>query len=211
MANNKLTTKQKIKNFFKRNSYTLVVAGSAVIIALSLVLTAVMRSRINEQVVEETNTNIEQVSPKEEVEASSTAPVVFVYPVKNYTMGNTYTDTDMVYNSTLNEYTTHQGIDFIVAEGSEVVAVYTGTVESISYDTLNGTKIVIDHGNGLKTSYGSLSSEIVISEGEKVESGQVIGYASTSATGEAGLGAHLHFEASENGTIINPMKYLGEK
>jgi len=212
MINNKPTTRQKIKAFLKRNSYALVVAGSAIVLAVALAVTAVTSARFNNaKKNEENNTNIEEVLPNEEAQASSTAPVVFTYPVKDYTLGNTYTDSGMVYNETLNEYTTHLGIDFIVAEGADVMASLGGTVESIKYDTLTGTTIVIDHGNGLKTSYMSLASEVSVAEGEQVSTGQVIGKASNSAGNESSLGAHVHFEASENGTTIDPMTYLGEK
>ena len=210
MVKNKLTKRQRIKEFLKRNSYALVVAGCTLVVSLSLVLTAIARKNFNEE-LKESDPPTEDVAPNEEVEASSTAPVVFVYPVKDYTMGNTFTDSEMVYNSTLNEYTTHQGIDFIVKDGAEVMACYTGVVEAVSYDSLTGTSVVIDHGNGLKTSYGSLNSNVSVAVGDKVETGQVIGYASNSAGGESGLGAHVHLEASENGNTINPMKYLGEK
>ena len=143
--------------------------------------------------------------------ASSTAPVVFTYPVTNYTLGRSYSDTKLVYNETLKEYTTHLGIDFIVPDGSSVVASYGGTVESISYDSLTGTTIVLDHGDGLKTSYMSLSSDVAVKEGQAVKTGEVIGKASSSATGEQSLGAHLHFEAMQDGEYINPLTYLGEK
>ena len=210
MVKNKITTRQKIKAFLKRNSYALVVAGCTLVVSLSLVLTAIARKNFNEE-LQENNPLIEDVAPNEDVEASSTAPVVFIYPVKDYTIGNTFTDNEMVYNSTLNEYTTHQGIDFIVKDDAEVMACYAGVVEAVTYDSLTGTCVVIDHGNGLKTLYGSLNSNVSVAVGDKVEAGQVIGTASNSAGGESGLGAHVHLEASENGTPINPMKYLGEK
>ena len=210
MFKNKLITKQKIKSFFKKNSYALVVASCTLVIGLSLVLTSVAHKNFNEQLTEN-GQEVENVVKDEEVQASSTAPITFIYPVKDYTLGNSYSDSEMVYNKTLNEYTTHLGIDFIVANEAEVYASLAGTIESVKQDTLNGTTVVIDHGNGLKTSYSSLSTNLVVGEGEKVETGQVIGYASASAGGEAGLGAHVHFEASENGKQINPMTYLGEK
>lgn len=209
MVKNKITKRQKIKAFFKRNSYALVVVGCTLVVSLSLVLTAIARKNFREEINDDKQ--VEEIIQNEEVEASSTAPISFVYPVKDYTLGNSYTDSEMVYNKTLNEYTTHLGIDFITTEGSEVYASLAGRVETIKYDTLNGTRVVIDHGNGLKTSYSSLSSNVAVNEGEEVQTGQVIGYASASAGGEAGLGAHVHFEASENGNSINPMIYLGEK
>lgn len=217
MAEKKLTVRQKIKNFLKQNIYAVVVATSVVILAVALAVTAVVGARMREPNIGEENLgnidtqpNIEQ-PPMEDAQASSTAPITFVYPVKDYTLGNTYTDTSLVYNETLNEYTTHLGIDFIVGENADVMASLDGVVESVNYDSLTGTIVMIDHGDGLKTSYSSLASEVNVTAGQKVSAGEVIGKASSSASSEQNIGAHLHFETIKDGVSVNPMNYLGEK
>jgi len=213
---NKQKTKflTRVKNFFKRNSYPMVVVGCALVLAGALVFTATLsKSKI------ESNTNLDVASPapemqdtiiEEEVQASNTQPVVFLYPVKDYTLGKTYDDQKLVYNETLNEYTTHLGIDFIVGENTEVMASYDGVIESVGYDTLTGTTIIIDHGDGLKTSYSSLSGEVSVKEGDSIKAGEVIGIASANAQEQA-LGNHVHFETIKDGELVNPMTYLGEK
>ena len=64
--------------------------------------------------------------------------------------------------------------------------------------------MVISHGSGNTTTYQHLSKRSV-SVNQKVSQGQVLG-----VTGSTGVssGAHLHFEITENGQIVNPLKYL---
>lgn len=214
MIKQKLTFKQKVKLFFKKNCYAIVVAGSALMLAIALGVTAIVSSNLSKNPTESELGNINEPSGGiefGEAEASSAVPIMFTYPVKDYTLGSTFTDSSLVYNESLNEYTTHLGIDFIVADGAEVMASFAGTVESVTYDNLTGTVIVIDHGDGLKTSYASLASDVLVTVGQQVKAGEVIGKATASAGNEQNLGAHLHFSTLQNGTYINPMNYLGEK
>lgn len=213
MSQTKLTFKQKLKLFFKRNMYAILVSGSVFILAVALLATSIVRSKLIEKQNTENNLG-EQSSSKieniDKVEAASPDQVVFNYPVKDYTLGETHNDTTLVYNKTLNEWTTHLGVDFVTDGESDVMASYRGKIESITYDTLTGTTVVIDHGEGLKTSYSSLNGSVV-EVGQFVNAGDVIGKTSMSASKESDLGAHVHFETFLDGKPVNPMEYLGEK
>ena len=212
MKEQKIGFKQRVKLFFKKNLYAIVVAGSALVLAVALAITAMAgRDFSKQQESDQHDLGVIPNIPMEDAQASSTAPIIFNYPVEEYTLGNTYNDSSLVYNETLNEYTTHLGMDFIVSGNVDVMACYGGTVESIDYDSLTGTKIVIDHGDGLKTVYQSLDSDVTVQVGQKVAAGEVIGKASDSAGGEQGLGAHIHFETIKDGQAVDPMTYFGEK
>lgn len=134
--------------------------------------------------------------------------IVFSLPVQNATVKTTYS---FWYNSTLNQYCLHTGIDFAAEAGTEVCAAYSGTVESVTDGLLEGGKIVIDHGDGLKTVYSSIDVKTSLKAGSKVNAGDVIGTVSaeTDVMGkEYNEGSHLHFETLENDEYINPTAYL---
>ena len=132
--------------------------------------------------------------------------VTFIMPV-NGTISKDYSEVP-VFNSTLNRYSAHCGIDISAEAGAEVYAVYGGTVLDVTNSITKGVTVTIDHGNGLTTVYNSLESIEDVAIGDKVETGDVIGYVSTTNRQESADGAHLHFETLENGVNINPSKYL---
>ena len=134
-------------------------------------------------------------------------PIEFIMPVEKPTSIGEYGDT-MVYNSTLGRFTSHLAIDFYASEGSDVYAVFDGTILSVENTFLQGTTITIDHGNGLYTIYNSLADGDSVSVGQMVNQGDVIGQVSTTNRQEYKDGSHVHFQVKENGELINPEKYL---
>ena len=68
-----------------------------------------------------------------------------------------------------------------------------------------GYYVDIDHGDGYKTRYGHFQAPPPVRIGQRVEQGQVIGYAGT--TGYS-TGVHLHFEIMRNGVVVNPLSLL---
>lgn len=134
-------------------------------------------------------------------------PVVFIMPVSSPDSIVEYTET-MVWSSTMSRYSAHLAIDFFAPEGTDVLAVYDGTVESVENTLLTGYTVTINHGNGLKTVYNSLADGDCVVVGQTVKSGDVIGQVSVTNRQEYKSGAHLHFETVENGEKINPEKYL---
>lgn len=103
-----------------------------------------------------------------------------------------------------NKEESHTGIDIAVPEGTEVKAVFDGTVEKVEDNEILGIVIVINHENGFKSTYGHLS-EVKVSEGDKVSKGTAI-----ALTGGTGLstGPHLHFELMLDNEPVNPEEYL---
>jgi len=71
------------------------------------------------------------------------------------------------------------------------------------YFGIYGNAVLIDHGYGLMSIYGHLSS-IGVTEGQKVAKREVIG-----KTGETGLGGgdHLHFCTTLHGLPVNPLEW----
>lgn len=101
--------------------------------------------------------------------------------------------------------TNHKGVDIGgVGYTSQIYAAKAGTVIVSQYSSSYGNYVVVSHGSGNTTLYAHMSSRKV-SVGQYVNQGDVLGI--TGSTGNS-TGPHLHFEITENGTRINPLKYL---
>lgn len=98
----------------------------------------------------------------------------------------------------------HQGLDISTEKGQPVFTTADGVIESASYTGDYGHLIVIDHGFGLSTRYGHLSS-YAVKPGRRVKRGDVIGYVGSSGRS---TGAHLHYEILANGKLLNPLQLL---
>lgn len=112
-----------------------------------------------------------------------------------------------LYNSTLDVWAVHKGIDIAAKEGTPIVAALDGTVSDIKSDALMGHMIVITS-DGSQTVYASLAKRSDLKVGDKVKAGQTIGTVGKTASFEVMDGAHLHFEYIVGGKYINPEKYL---
>ena len=191
--------------FVKRNAVYLVLSFCILAIGLSVTLMLINRENIlnNELSKPVVDTNTPSDQPNDPV----VKIVTFIMPVKDVISVSDYTET-VVYNQTLNRYSSHKAIDFFASEGAPVMAVYDGVVESVNNTLLFGTTIVIDHGNGLKTVYNSLLDGEQVTAGKHVKQGDIIGEVSSTNRQEHKDGPHLHFSVEENGVTIDPVKYL---
>ena len=98
----------------------------------------------------------------------------------------------------------HSGIDFKGNIGDSVKATGDGVVEKADYHNGYGKCVIIRHEHGYSSLYGHLS-EVNVTVGQKVKSGDVIGLVGN--TGRS-TGPHLHYEIRKIGTDINPNDYL---
>lgn len=99
----------------------------------------------------------------------------------------------------------HNGVDFAAPSGTPIYATRSGTVtKAKSMTTSYGNHVVINHGDGYSSLYAHMTY-FVVSAGEYVNRGQLIGY--VGSTGNS-TGPHLHFTVFYNGSTINPMSVL---
>jgi murein DD-endopeptidase MepM/ murein hydrolase activator NlpD len=101
----------------------------------------------------------------------------------------------------------HAGLDITGDKGQPVYATADGKVTQRGYQSAYGNLVVIDHGFGLVTKYGHLSS-YTVKQGDTVKRGDVIGRVGN--TGRA-TGYHLHYEVLANGRLLNPLQLLTQQ
>lgn len=104
---------------------------------------------------------------------------------------------------------THNGVDFAASIGTPVKAALAGSVAATgNTDAIPGCYsygkwVLLKHANGLSTLYAHLS-QINVTEGATVSTGQVIGY--SGSTGYA-TGPHLHFTVYASGAVqVRPLR-----
>jgi murein DD-endopeptidase MepM/ murein hydrolase activator NlpD len=100
----------------------------------------------------------------------------------------------------------HTGVDLEAPMGTSVHAAADGIIVQADWDGGYGRLIIIDHGNGVQTYYGHLSTFIVV-PGQEVRRGDVI--ARSGASGRV-TSPHLHYEVRMGGTPVNPYPYLAK-
>lgn len=107
------------------------------------------------------------------------------------------------YRGKVVDHQTHLGYDVAVTRHAPVPAANDGTVVLARYFGIYGNAVIIDHGYGIMSLYGHLSS-IGVTEGQKVARGDIVGQ-----TGETGLagGDHLHFGIILAGLQVNPVEW----
>ena len=101
----------------------------------------------------------------------------------------------------------HLGFDLAVTQQVPILAAQRGVIVHAAYLGIYGNCVIIDHGLGVQTLYGHLSS-IGVKVGDKVEKAQQVGRSGT--TGLA-AGDHLHFTVLVNGTPVNPVEWWDPK
>ena len=116
--------------------------------------------------------------------------------------------TELMYDETMADWRTHDGIDIAAAAGTVVKAAAGGVVESVYTDDLYGTTVVINHGDGLKSCYANLQEVPAVAEGNRVSAGDTIGAVGRTALCETAEPYHLHLSMSLNGESVNPRDYL---
>lgn len=148
-----------------------------------------------------------QPTPQKEAQAPAEAQVQrqedkkFILPV-NGKIFAAFSGDELVYNRTLDDWRTHNGVDISAAPGDAVKAGADGTVATVYEDGMQGTVVVINH-NGFTARYCGLAKATYVKEGEKVTQGQTIG-----TVGEVAMEvleeSHIHLEIEKNGKTVNP-------
>lgn len=103
----------------------------------------------------------------------------------------------------------HHALDIAGPWQTPTYASKTGVVEKAQcgWNSGYGCYVIINHGDGIKTLYGH-HSQLLVSAGDYVETGQTIGLMGNTGKVRGVTGIHLHFEVQKNGVRVNPLGYV---
>lgn len=186
------------KNFMKKYGYYLMAFVLILAVGLTVGLTG------------EDNTKIypnEQVENSEDADPTSTVPISMLSPLKSPQVLKWYSDSELFYNATLNQWESHKAVD-LTSDSGDVYAVLDGVIIDCSYNYADGYCVKIRHDDGIVTSYCSLSNLDSVTKGKTVKRGDKIGEISNSGANELGDGGHLHFAVELNGKPVDPSNYI---
>lgn len=184
-----MNTKKKIFSVMKKYGYYCLAGLLTIGLALTLSLT------------------IGNVTTPEPTVPVGNVDLTFVLPMENVTILKGFSNSELQYNQTLNQWEAHKGVD-LTSEQLSVYSVLDGKVKSVSYAYETGTKIEIEHNNGFVSIYSSLDKNTTVKEGDTVKKGEKIGEIADSSSRESLEGKHLHFELLQDGNKIDPANYI---
>lgn len=120
--------------------------------------------------------------------------------------------------------TYHKGVDIPAPEGTKLIATCDGLITFTGFLGGGGYTITITTAENLKISYCHVSPNYIVSKGDEVKQGQMIGnvgpkyvygvagntYKDSSGkpTNGATTGCHLHIGFRINNEYVNPLEYL---
>ncbi|MGE5329180.1 MAG: peptidoglycan DD-metalloendopeptidase family protein [Deltaproteobacteria bacterium] len=138
---------------------------------------------------------------------NSNKPVDFDWPVFGKII-NEYAKDSLIFSKTLQQWTTHHGVDISGKEGTPVRTAAEGIIKSIKSDPIYGITITIEHKNGTKTIYSNLSTGKMVKVGQNIKRGKVISGIGKTAGFECQDEPHIHFEVIKDEECANPVEYL---
>lgn len=222
--------KEKFQNYWKRHGFYTVLT-TALVVVLSISGIAGYRSGIRDKTAAknasefkeaqqkvseisnvsgtletQTSTNNEAEAVNGPVAESFGEDTKMLMPVDGEVLKPFSMDTT-IYFETLDQYKCNPAMLIQADVNQEVVAAFSGTVESIAEDAVNGMMITIDMGNGYKAMYGQMK-DIDVNEGDKVVKGQALGCIAEPTKYYNEEGSHLYFGMTKDETPVNPENYL---
>ena len=155
--------------------------------------------------VKPTDSNI--TTQNEVKEEAKIVELNFAFPVEGEIVREFAID-NLVYSETLQEWTTHTGIDMKAEKTTVVKSAEEGRVKTIKNDPRYGLTVIVEHDGGYQTVYSNLLTSEFVVEGEKIKKGQSIGTVGNTAALEIADEPHLHFEIIKDSVHIDPSIYL---
>ncbi len=147
------------------------------------------------------------VTTMTDAEVSQIASQIVVRPLSGSTQ-KAYSMDALVYSETMADWRVHDGIDIAAVSGEQVLAAKAGTVSAVYNDDFYGSTVEITHDNGWRTVYSNLTGTALVTAGQTVAAGTVIGAVGNTAISECADAPHLHFEVWYGDQLADPEAFL---
>ena len=155
-----------------------------------------------------TKSNVQTTLSSEALDAAAGKPYESYYmaPIGNG-VTKAYSNGELVYSETMNDWRVHNGTDFKAEKGDPVKAITDGIVLDVYEDSLMGVIVEVNHGNGVIVKYCGLSKNPPVKKDTSLTMGQTIG-----TVGEIPVESveqyHLHLEVTIGKKQIDPASIL---
>ncbi|MEG1650459.1 MAG: M23 family metallopeptidase [Oscillospiraceae bacterium] len=148
--------------------------------------------------------------PEKEPEAEETLvsvpePLMPVYtrPLQGE-VTNAFSGSELVKSATMNDWRTHNGVDYSAAVGDKVTAIYSGEVTRAEKDALWGNIIELKLETGYHVLYANLAAFDTVKVGQRISQGDILGAVGSTALVESGELPHLHLEVKSGSKFVDP-------
>ncbi|MBR5806344.1 MAG: peptidoglycan DD-metalloendopeptidase family protein [Oscillospiraceae bacterium] len=142
-----------------------------------------------------------QTEPENQPVAEPQPAKKFVLPV-NGKIFYAFSGDELVYNRTLDDWRTHNGIDISAAPNDRVKAGADGIVKRIYEDGMLGTVVEVEH-DGFTARYCGLNPSTYVKTGDAVTQNQTMGTVGEISM-EVAEESHIHLEIIKDGKAVNP-------
>ena len=158
----------------------------------------------------------EVYTPAVEVEEPPPVPVTFVpfmegdrllWPVEGE-IAMRFSLDSLVFDPTFVEFRTNDNLRIASERGTDVQAGAAGRVLAIGRNVVRGNYVKIDHGNGWTATYGQLADNKLVSVGDIVHAGQLIGTVGPPSLFGTMLGYHINLHVTRGDVPVNPYELL---
>lgn len=133
----------------------------------------------------------------------------FMAPIGNGVI-KAYSNGELVYSETMNDWRVHGGTDFKAEKESPVKAMTDGIVTDVYEDSLMGVIVEVNHGNGVIAKYCGLNKNPPVKKDAALTMGQTIGTVGNIPI-ESVEQYHLHLEVTIDRKPIDPASILKSK
>ena len=120
---------------------------------------------------------------------------------------NAFSGDELVYNKTLGDWRTHNGVDYACAQDAQVCAPAAGKVTAVDTDGRWGSVVCIEDSAGRIWRVCG-TADPAVHTGDEVSVGQALGRAG-SIPNECAEETHIHLEVMQGDAYLDPAKLLG--